>query len=104
MPQIVRFRGKDGGEVLVETNEADAGRMVGRRDETIEAPRTFDDALSGIRPVAEAVLAQVNGFEIRPAEVTVELGISLKAEAGVIIAKTAVEGNLKLTIKWHPSS
>ena len=101
--QLIEFKLQSGGVVFVEV-EADrgAGGLVGRGD-TIEASQTFEQALSHLKPIADAVLGQVVALASHPDEVAIELGVSLKAEAGLILAKTAGEGSLKLTIKWKKS-
>jgi hypothetical protein len=98
--QLIAFSLDSGGTVFVETEpDQDTGALVGRNN-AIAATQTFEQALSHLKPVADAVLEQVMALASRPDEVLVELGVSLKAEAGVIIAKTAGEGSLKLTLKW----
>jgi hypothetical protein len=50
--------------------------------------------------LAEVLLAELKELSAKPSELAVEFGIKLSVEAGVIIAKTAVEGNCKITLKW----
>lgn len=104
MARLVRFAIEGGGEVYVEAADEDVGALVARDDGAIEAPRSFDDAVAQVRPVTEALMRQIGGLVVKPDEITVELGISLKANAGVILASIAAEGALKLTLKWKPGS
>jgi len=101
---LIAFRLEGGGTVFVESDQpVDRGGLVGRAD-LLEAGQTFQEAVSCIRPVADAVLGQITALASRPSEITVELGVSLKAEAGVVIAKTAGEGSFKLTLKWKDNN
>ncbi len=61
---------------------------------------SFEEATAKIRPIAQAVLAHVK--DLGPQEVTVELGLTFSAEAGVILAKTTGEGSCKVKLSWKP--
>lgn len=100
MSRLIRFRLEEGGEVLVEAGDADDGPALVARGDAFDATETFEQALSRIRPLTDAVLKQIAALATGPQEVGVEMGITLKAEAGVILAKTAGEGSLKLSLKW----
>jgi hypothetical protein len=96
----VAFRLQGGGVVYVDTTTPDQGGLVGASGAVIEAKHTFEEAVSGLKPVAEALLGQVRSLVQSPDEVSLEFGVTLKLEAGVLIAKTAGEGNFKVEVKW----
>lgn len=45
-------------------------------------------------------MANFREMEVRPDEVQVEFGVKLSAQAGAVIAKTGVEGHLKIKLTW----
>ena len=103
MSRLIRFKLEDGGEITVQrSTEDDAGFVAS--DGLEQAHQTFEAALSHLGPVMEAVTSQIRRLSSRPDEVGVELGVTLKAEAGILIAKTAAEGNIKVSLKWKPGA
>jgi hypothetical protein len=90
------------GVILVEVEEATPrGDQLGSGGSTVaRAKQSFEEAVSGIRPIAETILEQVAA--LTPEGVTVEFGIKFSAQAGVILASSAVEGNCKITLSWKP--
>jgi len=105
---MMRFMFEDGGSVVVQAAQADAGvaRVSRTSDGIATAERTFEAALSGVRQAAEAVLQQFQGLTSRPEELTIEFGVSFNAQAGAVIAKTGVDSHLKVSLAWrtaHPS-
>ena len=73
-----------------------ASNKPGKIAETLE--KTFEETVSGLRPIAEILLAQVR--DLGPREATIEFGIKFGTEAGVILAKAAAEGACKVTLHW----
>lgn len=98
--RLVRYDLADGGNVVVEESVADQGGLVGGGDVVEAARQRFEAALAGVRPATAAVLAHVASLVDGPDTVALELGFSLKGEVGAVIAKTAAEGNFKLTMTW----
>jgi len=41
---------------------------------------------------------------LAPESVSVEFGIKFSAQAGVVLAASAVEGNCKITLSWKPKT
>jgi hypothetical protein len=99
MTEVV-FQLQGGGVVHVAMATSDQGALVGASGAVIEAKQTFEEAVSGLKPVAEALLNQIRSLAQSPDEVSLEFGVTLKIEAGVLIAKTAGEGNFKVEVKW----
>jgi Trypsin-co-occurring domain 1 len=85
----------ESGESLGEARVSRAGMVV------TDVTKTFEDALSSIPNIANAIVAKMDCFTERPEEVSVEFSIKLNAAADVIIAKTSVEGAFKISVKWR---
>ncbi|MFI7029788.1 CU044_2847 family protein [Microbispora rosea] len=101
--QLVRWE-IDGGSVIVETDEEIAGGWApaGVSGERVvyQSAESLRKALHGVRDAARTALAAFRDFPEGPQEVEVEFGVKLAAEAGAIIAKTAMEGHLTVKLKW----
>ncbi|MDT0344830.1 CU044_2847 family protein [Streptomyces litchfieldiae] len=99
----------DGGEhVLVQVRETDPDAepgvvRVGRAGEPPigRAARSLDAMLGVVHPVAERFVARFSGMEQPPDEISLDFGISLSAEADVLIATTSGEANFSVTLTWH---
>ncbi|MFI1814170.1 CU044_2847 family protein [Streptomyces sp. NPDC020422] len=104
MGTLMEF-GTAGGAVLVEADGDQPGaRPVSRGGNSlVRAGQTLDEALAGIRSAAESALAAFRGGSLRPDGVELEFGVKLTAEAGAVIAKTAVEGHLTVKLSWSPN-
>ena len=103
MDGLVEFKTYDGTPVVVETAEDESGsRLVARDDGTVQAARTFEGSLEGVRAAAESALRVFRDGTLRPDSVEIEFGVKLTAEAGALIAKSAVEGHLVVKLSWSP--
>lgn len=100
--KLVRYELDGGGSIVVEETVDDRGGYVGRGDVVEAAQHKFEEALASLRPATAALMAQIGALIDRPDEVQLEIGFSLKAEVGAVIAKTAAEGSFKLLLKWKP--
>ncbi|MFF6779140.1 CU044_2847 family protein [Streptomyces sp. NPDC012637] len=103
MNTLMEF-GTGSGAVLVEADGPQPGaRPVARvGNSLVRAGQTLDEALAGIRTAAESALAVFRDGALRPDGVELEFGVKLSAEAGAVIAKTAVEGHLVVRLSWSP--
>ncbi|MHA5051338.1 CU044_2847 family protein [Streptomyces sp. SD15] len=103
MDGLVEFKTDDGALVVVEGIEDGSGsRLVARADGTVQAARTFEGSLEGVRAAAESALSVFRDGSLRPDSVEIEFGVKLTAEAGALIAKSAVEGHLVVKLSWSP--
>ncbi len=84
--------------VEVEEETARGDQLSGRGGTVEKAKQSFEEAVSGIGPIADTILRQVAA--LGPETVSVEFGIKFSAQAGVILASSAVEGNCKVTLGW----
>lgn len=71
------------------------------RELTTDIAESFEAALERVRSAAAVVVDRMRSIEQRPDEVSVEFAIKLGAEAGVVIAKSAVEANLTVRVQWN---
>ncbi|MEV5489916.1 CU044_2847 family protein [Streptomyces bobili] len=106
MAAVVEFTTDDGGVVAVEAVEEQrpGSRLVARGDGTVQAARTFEGALEGVRSAAESALRVFRDGALRPDGVEIEFGVKLAAETGAIIAKGTAEGHLIVRLTWSPSA
>ncbi|MGW2044744.1 CU044_2847 family protein [Streptomyces sp. NPDC001858] len=106
MEELVEFRTDSGAVVAVEavTQARPGSRLVARGDGTVQAARTFEGALEGVRAAAESALRVFRDGALKPDGVEIEFGVKLSAETGAIIAKGTAEGHLVVKLTWSPSS
>ncbi|MFD7445176.1 CU044_2847 family protein [Streptomyces sp. NPDC059909] len=106
MTRIGEMRLSDGTAVRVEVDgQQDGGGIdrVGRGSASgvvRDSAQTLQEALAHIRPAVDAVADSVRGLASRPDSVSVEFGIKLSAEAGVVVAKAASEANFAVRLEW----
>ncbi|MDG9717092.1 CU044_2847 family protein [Streptomyces sp. DH24] len=103
MDGLVEFKTEDGAVVVVEAADGDAGaRLVARGDGPVQATRTFERALDGVRAAAESALRVFRDGTLRPDGVEIEFGVKMATEAGAVIAKGTAEGHLVVRLSWTP--
>lgn len=108
MTELVRFNVRGDQSVIAEVDRVDdyvleddpeGFRPVGRGNRTADLGEVFESRLGQIRDAAEAAL-EVLRDAAAPDEIKLSLGIKLTQEAGAIIARTALEGNLGVELVW----
>jgi hypothetical protein len=104
MAALMEFTTDGGATVMVEVDRhAPGAQLVSRGENSLaRACRTFDSALEGIRSAAESALAVFRNGDLKPDGVELEFGVKITAEAGAVIAKSAVEGHLIVKLSWSP--
>ncbi|MFF4249513.1 CU044_2847 family protein [Streptomyces sp. NPDC001822] len=93
----------DGTSVRVELADGESGfDRVGRGPGGLarSSAETLQEALDHVRPALDTVANTVRELAHRPDTVSVEFGIKLAAEAGVVVAKAASEANFTVTLEW----
>ncbi|MGH3915948.1 MAG: CU044_2847 family protein [Pseudonocardiaceae bacterium] len=99
-----------GGRLLVQVSDAEfpgelqlasprPGELVAKAGQTLE------QALDQIKPAVSAVLHRLKAMS--PDEVSVEFGLTLGAETGIVIAKGTSEMHFAVTLAWkrpHPEA
>ncbi|MFB8348734.1 CU044_2847 family protein [Streptomyces niveus] len=97
----------EGGDdvVRVQIREVDDSLVrVGRGGRTVaRAERSLGQMLDTVRPVAESFVGRFRDMANAPDELTLEFGVSLSAEADVVIASTATAANFTVTLTWNRS-
>lgn len=89
--------------VRVQIHEVDESLVrVGRGDRHIvRAQRSLDAMLDTVRPVAESFVGRFRELAHAPDEISLEFGVSLSAEADVVIASTSTVANFSVTLTWN---
>lgn len=101
MTELVRFSVCHGHSVGVEVDGPaydEGSAPVGRRRPG-DLSEIFEARLGEVRDAAEAALAILREAS-SPDEIKLSLGVKLTQEAGAIIARTALEGNLAVELVW----
>lgn len=93
--ESVRVQIREVDETLVRVGRG--GRSVAR------AERSFGQMLDTVRPVAESFVERFRDLANAPDVITLEFGISLSAEADVVIASTATAANSSVSLTWNRS-
>jgi hypothetical protein len=107
MTYLVEVPVHSGGRLLVQVAPEDIpdelelasvrpGEIIARAAQPLEA------ALDQLKPAVEAVHDRL--MAMTPDEVTVEFGIVLGAETGVVVAKGSTEVHFTVTLKWKSGS
>ncbi|MFF8916318.1 CU044_2847 family protein [Streptomyces sp. NPDC015032] len=107
MTALMEFTTDSGAMVTVEVDRHTPGAQLvalGDDNTLARAGRTFDNALTGIRSAAESALAVFRDGTLKPDGVELEFGVKITAEAGAVIAKSAVEGHLVVKLSWSPGA
>ncbi|MER7676961.1 CU044_2847 family protein [Streptomyces sp. NPDC096934] len=88
--------------VQVEIEQAEDGLVDVSRSGRLatRAARSLGDMLAGIRPVAESFVDGFVGMDHSPDEIGLEFGLSLTAQADIVVSATAAEANFKVTLTW----
>lgn len=98
-------RGANGSahSVGVEIEQAADGLVdVSRRGQAVaRATRSLGEMLGGIRPVAESFLTSFADMPDAPDEINLEFGLSLSADANLVVATTAAQANFKVALTWR---
>ncbi|MFI9818673.1 CU044_2847 family protein [Saccharothrix variisporea] len=105
MAEYIAIRTDDGAFVPFEVEQDYDGPVrAGRRlDEALGVvDQTLEAGVDNARRLARAVAQKIGNMpDFRPDKVTVEVGLKVTAEAGVVIAKSGVEAHVKITAEWQ---
>jgi len=97
--ELVRFESSTGESLLVEVGDDEFGvARISRDDGVIEATKSLENALKATRSSLTAIVDSIR--DLAPDEYEIEFGMKLNAEAGVIVAKTALEGHFTVKLAW----
>ncbi|MEU6669109.1 CU044_2847 family protein [Streptomyces sp. NPDC046727] len=108
MAGIREFQASDGSVLRVEVDgpvppHGDAYEPVRRRrgDATGAAADTLRQAVDRVRPAVQDVLASLRAMPEAPDRVSLEFGVKLSADAGVVLARAATEAHFKVALEWE---
>lgn len=65
------------------------------------AVRSLREMLGVIRPVAESFLDSLAGMADNPDEIGLQFGLSLSADANLIVATAATQANFQVSLTWR---
>jgi hypothetical protein len=95
------------GQAFLVASDDDTGVVRARRGgkEAVEAAaESFEESLSKVGHIAELVVQQFALLNGGPDHVRAEFGISLGAEAGMVVAKGKAEAHFVLELEWNRSA
>ena len=105
MAEYIAIRTEDGSYVPFEVEEEYDGPVrAGRRvDEALaKVDDTLEAGVENARRIARSVAAKIGNMpDFRPDKVMVEVGLKVTTEAGLVIAKSALEAHVKITAEWQ---
>ncbi|MFI9810458.1 CU044_2847 family protein [Streptomyces sp. NPDC052301] len=91
----------ESGRGAITEHPADGLVQVARPGQVVaRATRSLGELLSGVRPVAENFVDTFRGMTHGPDEMSVEFGLSLPAEADVVISSTSAQANFAVRLTW----
>jgi Trypsin-co-occurring domain 1 len=61
---------------------------------------SLEDAFSTIKPTAQAITDQIQALSVKPQKAEVGFGLTMKANAGAVIASAGVEANITIKLTW----
>jgi hypothetical protein len=73
-------------------------RVSGDRRHRID--ESLSEVVGRIRPVIEAIAAQVNSVAMPPAEIVAEIKIGFSGEAKVVFVKATSDASITLRLTW----
>ena len=103
MSRIVAVPLDGGVSVLVEAAEGEEtgiDRVSRLGDAVRDSAETLQQALTRVRPAVAAVFGSMRTLPEPPEKISVEFGIRLTAEAGVVVARASTEANFTVTLEW----
>jgi Trypsin-co-occurring domain 1 len=104
MTQLVSFPSEEGPPLVVEVADNSYGlqRVARGDDEIVQSSLKLEDALKRAMPTLRSIVRKIQ--DLSPDSAEIEFGVSLNAEAGVVVAKTAVAGNFTVRLSWDGSA
>jgi len=107
MAEIVEYPLEDGGVLLVQPASMDAGLgelglASSAEDKAKKATETLESALAQVTPALRSVANKLR--DLSPDDLTVEFGLTLTAEAGIMVAKGSTEVHFTVTLAWSKDS
>jgi hypothetical protein len=95
---LIEYKMENDAVIYIESTD-DIGIERISNDSTSTASERFEQALTHIQPVANALFGAFEQFN-NPKEVNLEFGIKFSAKAGIIFASADSEATFKVSLKW----
>ena len=94
---------ESGDKVLVEVDAIPGVNRAGTRTaKAVDvAAHTFDKGLEQVGPVMNAVVHRLRNTSTPPDKVTLQFGLKVSGELGLIIGKSSAEANFTITAEWN---
>src|SRR5258708_5461252 len=102
MVELARWQ-TDDGPVVVEVDPDDAGfqGVTRKSGEIVDMAERFENILAPVRTAAMATLRTFRDRALDAHEISLVFGVKITVEAGAIIARTALDGHISVTVKWQ---
>ena len=92
---------------LVEVYEVSSGgrtKVVAGTKVVEQTAEQIESAVNKTTQIAEGAAQKISKMDYKPDEFQIKFGIKLTAEAGVVFAKAATEGNFEIVLTWKRES
>jgi hypothetical protein len=99
--EVVNFPLEDGGTLTVQAAGADMASgldLASVEDRLMRSGETLESALGKVTPGLKAVVTRLQ--KLSPDGMSVEFGLSVTAETGVVVAKGSAEVHFTVTLTW----
>ena len=99
--EYVEYQLDDGTIIFIEeVNSVDKGlHAVARKNE----PSKLHKSIEPLSKLAEDIRVALKSNVSQPDEVKIEFGAKVSADLGVIVAKSQIEANFKVSLTWKKS-
>ena len=92
---------KDFIEVEVDQREVAGVELAANSDDKPYAKYSLTAALSRALPIMRAAVQQFRSAAERPDEISIELGLKIGGETGIIFARGTTEATFRITMSWQ---
>ena len=106
-PKIFELETNDGSLIKIEVDEnletkkSGSTEFVSSSSTLKRAAMSFGSTSDEIKKVANNLYQSIKDADFSPDTMEVEFGLKVGGEAGVFIAKTSLEANFKVKLKWE---
>ena len=92
--------------VVMEIEDAEGVGIVrsARPGEVVAtATKSFDAALERLQPMAQTLITRLQDLGERPDEISIQFGLKMTIDAGLVVAHSSGEANFNVTLQWKRS-
>lgn len=105
MQRLRRYSLSDGTSVAIEVDDAQSGGVpVGIEDRIRDSGRNLAQALNSIpaliRDIRNSISKEISDVD----RIELEFGAKIGADVAIIVAKSQLEANFKITVSWKPGN